>query len=136
VLALGHHVRHPEAEVVPHVDPFVADQPVDLLDRVLGTRATGVCHALADSRHRQRAAGEHARGRLRQRQDALGMHVAGKHLLQIGVDVIGSELLARLHARLQRFHQGVIIVRDFSQLHDRIELSSRAGNEGIPEGPG
>ena len=41
-------VRHPGGEAVPHVDALVAEQPVHLLDRVLGDQAPRLGQRLAD----------------------------------------------------------------------------------------
>jgi len=46
-------MRHPAGEAVPDVDAFVAEQPVDLLDRVLGHEAARLRQCLPDHRHRQ-----------------------------------------------------------------------------------
>jgi hypothetical protein len=52
-------LRHPAGEAVLHVGASVAQQPVHLLDRVLGHQPTNLRQRLADHRHRQRGARHH-----------------------------------------------------------------------------
>ena len=75
VPALADLMRHPTGETVPNVDAAVAEQPVDLLDRVLGHQAAGLRQRLADHRHRQRRRLHHAERGTSQRRDPLGVQV-------------------------------------------------------------
>ena len=68
-------MRHPAGEALPHVDARVAHQTVHLLDRTLGDKSPRLRQSLANGHHRQRRARHHAQGRIRQRQDALGMQI-------------------------------------------------------------
>jgi hypothetical protein len=72
-LARADHVRHPMGEAVPHIDALVAEQPVHLLDRVLGHQPARLRQRLTDHRHRQGRAGHHAQRRPAQRLDPLGV---------------------------------------------------------------
>lgn len=67
--------RHPAGKAVPHVDAGVAQQPVHLLDRMLGDQAAGLRQSLADHCHRQRCARHHPERGTCQRIDPFGMQV-------------------------------------------------------------
>ena len=82
VPALADLVRHPAGETVPHVDAVVAQQPVHLLDRVLGHQAPRLGQRLADHRHRQRCGRHHAQRGAGQGVDPLGMQVSAIHPAQ------------------------------------------------------
>jgi len=60
IRARADQMRHPAGEAVPDIDALVAEQPVDLFDRVLGHAATCLRQCLPDHRHRQRRPGHDA----------------------------------------------------------------------------
>jgi len=68
-------MRHPAGEAVPHVDAVVAEQPVHLLDGVLGHQAARLRQGLADHRHRERCRRHHPKRGAGQRVDPFGMQV-------------------------------------------------------------
>jgi len=65
----------PVGETVPDIDVVVAEQPVDLLDRVLGHQSPRLRQRLPDHGNRQRRAGHHAQRRPGQRIHSLGVKV-------------------------------------------------------------
>ena len=71
----SNHAGHPVREAVPDVDARVAEQPVDLLDRVLGDQTTRLRQRLPDRGHRQRHARHHTQRRPGQCLDPLGVQV-------------------------------------------------------------
>ena len=75
-----HLVRYPPRKAVPHVNAAVAEQPVHLLDRVLGHQAARLGQSLADHRHRERCRRHHPKRGARQRVDPFGMQVRPIHL--------------------------------------------------------
>ena len=66
---------NPVCETVPDIDVLIAEQAIDLLDRVLGHQTSGLCQCLTDHRHRQRCAGHDTQCRPGQRFNPLGMQV-------------------------------------------------------------
>lgn len=86
-------MRHPVRETVPNIDAVVAQQPIHLLDRVLGRQAPRLRQRLADRRHRQRGRVHQPERRIRQRTDPLGVQV---HAIQT-VDEGANILPARAH---------------------------------------
>ena len=62
LLARADQMRHPAGEAVPDIDALVAEQSVDLLDRMLGHEAACLRQCLPDHRHRQRRTGHDAKG--------------------------------------------------------------------------
>jgi hypothetical protein len=75
ILAPGDLLRHPAGETVPYVDAVVAEQPIHLLDCVLGHQTPGLGQRMADHRHRQRRRRHHAKRRASQRIDSFGVQV-------------------------------------------------------------
>ena len=69
-------MTNPMTEERPDIDPFVAQQPIDLLDPMLAQRAHRLGQSLANRMHRQRRTGKHSQGRIGQRQNSLGVQVA------------------------------------------------------------
>ena len=55
-------IRNPVAEEFPHIDPLIAQQPVDLLDSVLAQLAQGLGQSLTDRMYCQRGAHQHSQG--------------------------------------------------------------------------
>jgi hypothetical protein len=51
VVARSHQMRHPAGEALPNADAAVAEQAIDLFDRVLGYQAACLRQGLADHRH-------------------------------------------------------------------------------------
>jgi hypothetical protein len=66
VAALADLMPHPAGETAPDVDAVVAEQPINLLDRVLGNQAPGLRQGLANHRHCQRRRLHHAERGTRQ----------------------------------------------------------------------
>src|SRR4051812_44320970 len=58
-------MRDPTGKALPHVDAMVAEQPVHLLDRMLGDQAPSLRQRLANHRHRQRRCLHHPERRAR-----------------------------------------------------------------------
>jgi hypothetical protein len=70
----AHEMRDPVGQALPNIDLLVAEQAVDLLDRVLGHQTASLRQSLPDHRHRQRGARHDPERRPRQGIDPLGMH--------------------------------------------------------------
>ena len=79
------------------VDPRVGQQPVHLLDRVLGQAPTGQRQALIDHADRERGALDHPQRGPGQGKDALGMQVWREKRLQELMDALERERLLRRH---------------------------------------
>jgi len=69
---------NPAGEAVPYIDILVAEQSVDLLDRVLGHQTSRLRQCLADYRDRQRR-----RWPLRQRRPGQGIDPLGMKLMAV-----------------------------------------------------
>ena len=69
-------VRRPVGEEGPDVDASIAQEPVYLLDAMLGQRTHGLRQAAPHCMDCQRRTREHAQGGVGQRQHPLGMQVA------------------------------------------------------------
>jgi hypothetical protein len=54
LLAWANHIRHPVSEILPNIDPGVAQQPVYLFNRVLGNQSPGLGQPLSYGVYRQR----------------------------------------------------------------------------------
>jgi hypothetical protein len=78
----------PGGENVPGLDRAIAQQPVDLLDGVLGEKAAGLRQRLADDRDAQRCPGHHPQRRIRQRVDPFGMSIVIKNTVEKGPDIL------------------------------------------------
>src|SRR5690242_6383978 len=68
-------VRNPTGKALPHVDAMVAEQPVHLLDRMLGDQAPSLRQRLANHRYRQRRCLHYPERRARQRGNPLRVQV-------------------------------------------------------------
>ena len=96
-LALPHHVRHPPGEAVPDVDALVAEQAVDLLDRMLGGKPARLRQRLADDRDRERGACHHPQRRTGQRGHPLGMQVMLVNRLDERPNVVQTRAKPTIH---------------------------------------
>ena len=97
---LADHMADPVRQQGVDVDARVGQQAVDLLDGMLGLQAARQCQALADQRHRQRAAPHYPQRGARQGLHALGMQVLAEHA--------SEELLHRRHGDLLAPHRAPI----------------------------
>jgi hypothetical protein len=95
--ARSDHLRDPGGEDVPRLDPGIAQQPVDLLDGVLGQKATRLRQGLTDYRDRQRGARHHPERGIGKRIDPLRMDVFRKNTVEKTPDVL------KLHEPALRF---------------------------------
>jgi hypothetical protein len=77
--ARGDEVLHPGLEQIPDLDALIAEQPVDLLDRVFVGDAARLRHAVADHGHGERSVGHHAKRGVAQRQHTLGVQIPAEH---------------------------------------------------------
>ena len=68
-------MRHPAGEALPDVDAAVAEQSIDLLDRVPGHQTARLRQGLADHRHGKRGADHDAQRGRGERVHALGVLV-------------------------------------------------------------
>ena len=83
-------VRRPVGEKGPHVDASVAQEPVDLLDAMLGQRAHGLGQTTPHGMDCQRGARQYAQGGVGQRQHSFGMQVAVVQDFYEGLWLAGS----------------------------------------------
>jgi hypothetical protein len=90
-------MRNPAGEAVPDVDLLVAEQPVDLLDRVLGHRTACLCQGLPDDRNRQRRAGHRAQSRPGQAINPLCVQVMLVHAVDERTDVLQTPAQPTIH---------------------------------------
>src|SRR5713101_6603650 len=70
----AHQMRDPVGEALPNIDLLIAEQAVNLLDRVLGHQTPSLRQSLPDHRHRQRGARHDPERRPRQGINPLGMN--------------------------------------------------------------
>jgi hypothetical protein len=77
------------------IDPLVGQQPVDLLDRMLGRQPARQRQAMPDRADRQRAGPDHTQSGVGQRLNALGMHVTVEQ-----ADERAMNLSKRLNSKL------------------------------------
>jgi hypothetical protein len=80
--------RNPGGEDVPRLKLAIAQQPVDLLDGVLGQKAARLGQRFADHRDAQRGPGHHPERRVRQRIDPLGMNILSKNAVKKSPDIL------------------------------------------------
>jgi hypothetical protein len=102
--ARADHMRHPAGEALPDIDALVAEQAVNLLNRVLGDQAARLGEGLADHRHRQRCAGHDTERGTGQGVDALGVQVVAVEAVNERTDVLqpsASPQRRCLHATLE-----------------------------------
>jgi len=78
LLAWADDFPHPGREYLPDDDASIAQQPIDLFDRVLVDEAARLRQRMADDRDRQRSAGHDAERAVGQRLDPLGVQVASE----------------------------------------------------------
>jgi hypothetical protein len=99
--ARSHHVRHPVTQCDVDIDPLVGQQPIHLLDRMLGHQAACQGKPLTDGIDRQGRGLDYAQGGVGQRQHALGVQVAIEQAVQEAAHLIEAKGPARCH-RLPR----------------------------------
>jgi hypothetical protein len=85
----------------------MAQQPVDLLDGVLGQKATRLGQGLADERDAQRCPGHHPKGGIRQGVDPLGMNILIENTVKKGPDIL-------------KLHEAALLSVDHIALHSRL----------------
>jgi len=93
-------MRDPVGEALPNIDLLIAEQAVNLLDRVFGHQTASLRQCLPDHRHRQRGACHDPERRPRQGIDPLGMNAV---LVQI-VDEIPNILQLPAKPPLRLLH--------------------------------
>jgi hypothetical protein len=99
--------RNPGGEDVPGLELAIAQQPVDLLDGVLGQKATRLGQGLADERDAQRGPGHHPKGGIRQGVDPLGMNILIENTVKKGPDIL-------------KLHEAALLSVDHIALHSRL----------------
>jgi hypothetical protein len=82
--------------------PLVGQQPVDLLDRVLGRQPARQRQTMSDRTDRKRAGADDPQSCVGQRLDALGMDVAVEQSDQGAVNMSEREWLWLSHHRVPR----------------------------------
>jgi hypothetical protein len=95
-------IGHPQGQDVVDVDARVRQQPVDLLDGMLGQGAMGGGQAVTDGGNRERAAVQHAEGGVGQAINALGRQVRAEHAAENLANLIERELAGGGHEKLRR----------------------------------
>ena len=75
LLAAADRLRNPLREHLPGTDAGVAQQPVDLFDRMLGQQSPRLRQRMADHRNRQRRPGHHPQRAVGQRRDPFGVNM-------------------------------------------------------------
>jgi hypothetical protein len=83
VLARADDLWDPIGEERPDRDGLVAQQPIDLFDRMLRQQAPRLCQGVANHRYGKRRAGHDADRGVGKRLHPLGMHISAKHLIDI-----------------------------------------------------
>ena len=83
LFALGNDIGHPILKQEPDVELGVGQQAVDLFDGMLAVNTAGNREAIANGMDGERAGAEHALGCICQREDALGMHVLAKYVIDV-----------------------------------------------------
>src|ERR1700676_3152706 len=91
---------HPAGEAIPDVDAAVAEQAIDLLDRVFGHQTACLRQGLADHRDGERGPGHDAQCGRSERGYALGVEVVAVQAVNKRADVLQPSALARV----RRFH--------------------------------
>jgi hypothetical protein len=82
------HLRDPGGEDVPGLDPGIAQQPVDLLDGVLGQKAARLGQGLTDYRDGQRRTRHHPERGIGKRRDPLRMDIFRKNTVEKTPDIL------------------------------------------------
>ena len=78
--AAAHLLRHPARKAVPHVYATIAQQPVHLLDRVLGQQVVRLGQSLTDHRNRQRRTRHNVTRGPGQRSNPFGMQIVAMQI--------------------------------------------------------
>ena len=94
------HLRDPRGEDVPRLDPRIAQQPVDLLDGVLGQKAAGLGQRPANHRDGQRGACHHPERGIGKRIDPLRMNIFRKNAVEKTPDKGAFYLQSPMHQRV------------------------------------
>ena len=105
------HLRDPCGEDVPRLDPGIAQQPVDLLDRMLGQKAASLSQRFADDRDAQRCPGHDPERRICQRIDPFSMNILIKNAVKKGPDIL-------------KLHEPAFLSVDHIALHSRLCCSA------------
>jgi hypothetical protein len=96
--------RNPSGEEIPGLELAIAQQPVDLLDGVLGQKAARLGQGFADDRDAQRGPGHHPKSGIRQGINPLGMNILIKNTVEKASDILEFQEAALLsvdHIALQ-----------------------------------
>jgi hypothetical protein len=93
--ARPHDKRNPGGEEMPDIDPGVGEEPIDLLDRVLGIAVLRDRQRPSECAHREPSPDQRPNDRVAQRGHALGVEVVvedggDKVLHAAGADGFGS----------------------------------------------
>ena len=88
VLARSDHFRDPAGKDIPGLDPGIAQQPVDLLDGMLGQKAARLSQRLADHRDAQRGTRHHPKCGIGKRSDPLRMNVLIKNTVEKAPNIL------------------------------------------------
>src|SRR5271154_3354379 len=99
LLAWADDFPHPGREYLPDDDASIAQQPIDLFDRVLVDEAARLRQRMADDRDRQRSAGHDAERAVGQRLDTPGVQVASEDP--------GEKIMGKFNAIDMRLHETV-----------------------------
>ena len=99
--------RNPSGEEIPGLELAIAQQPVDLLDGVLGQKAARLSQGLTDDRDAQRRPGHHPKGGIRQGIDPLGMNILIENTVEKGPDIL-------------KLHEAALLSVDHIALHSRL----------------
>lgn len=84
----SNHFRDPAGKDIPGLDPGIAQQPVNLLDGMLGQKTAGLSQRLADHRDAQRGACHHPKGGIGKRSDPLCMNVLIKNTVEKAPNIL------------------------------------------------
>lgn len=88
-LALGHDIGDPIMEQLPGAELGIGEQAVNLFDGMLAVNTAGNGEAITDGMNGEGAGLEHALSGICQGENALGMHVLAKYV----VDVLEDEVV-------------------------------------------
>ena len=91
---------HPIGEHVPDDDALVAQQPVDLLDGMLGQRTARLSKSLTDDRDGERSTRHDAERRIGERLDALYMDLSLEYGVQVFMNILKSLVEAVHYVRI------------------------------------
>ena len=99
--------RNPSGEEIPGLELAIAQQPVDLLDGVLGQKAARLGQRFADERDAQRCPGHDPERRVRQRINPFGMNILIKNAVKKSPDIL-------------KLHESAFLSVDHIALHSRL----------------